>query len=307
MLDTLSSLFSGLTFRWSDLIDILLVGYIIYTVIVFIRETRAVQLVKGLLLLVVATYLSELFHLHTLNYILKGVLTLGAVALIIVFQPELRRALERIGRGKLFAGRGRSDASRIDSSLGAIVRSVQYFAKNRVGALIVFERDTALSDIIETGVEIDGRITEELLGTIFFVGTPLHDGAAVIRGLKIEAAGCVLPLTSDLSLNKELGTRHRAAIGLSEISDALVLVVSEETGTISIAMNGRITRKLSPKTVEKTLRELYFERQKNDEGTVRSVIQKVSDRLTAGRNGKDGTDDAAPDDEVKEVEELKKK
>ena len=125
MLDTLSSLFSGLTFRWADVIDILLVGYILYLVIIFIRETRAVQLVKGLLLLVVVTYLSELFHLHTLNYILKGVLTLGAVALIIVFQPELRRALERIGRGKLFGGKGREDNSAIESSLGAIVRSAQ--------------------------------------------------------------------------------------------------------------------------------------------------------------------------------------
>jgi diadenylate cyclase len=307
MLDTLSSLFSGLTFRWADVIDILLVGYILYLVIIFIRETRAVQLVKGLLLLVVVTYLSELFHLHTLNYILKGVLTLGAVALIIVFQPELRRALERIGRGKLFGGKGRGENSAIESSLGAIVRSAQYFAKNRIGALIVFERETALSDIIETGVGIDAHITEELLGTIFYVGTPLHDGAVVIRGLKIEAAGCVLPLTGDITLNKELGTRHRAAIGLSEISDALILVVSEETGTISIAMNGKITRKLSPKTVEKTLRELYFEPLKKDEGAVRTVIQKVSDRISAGRNGKNGADEGVDAEELKEVEELKKK
>ncbi len=304
MLNTLSSMFTSLTFRWRDVVDILLVGYIIYLVIVFIRETRAVQLVKGLILLVAATYLSELLRLNALNYILKGVLTLGTVALIIVFQPELRRALERLGRGKLFGGRNRNNASEVDSALGSVVRSVQYFAKNRIGALIVFERETALSDIIETGVSIDGTITEELLGTIFFVGTPLHDGAVVIRGLKVEAAGCVLPLTSDISLNKELGTRHRAAIGLSEISDALILVVSEETGTISLAMNGKITRKLSPKTVEKTLRELYFEHQKPQDGVFSKVAQ-VSDRIRG--LGKKNDEESADAEELKEIEALKKK
>ena len=302
----MSELFSSLTnltFRWTDAIDILIVAYIVYKLIAFIRETRAIQLVKGLLILVAATYLSQLFQFHTLYYILKGVLTLGAFALVVVFQPELRRGLEAIGRGRLFSGRARFDASKYDSAVSAIVRSVQYFAKNRIGALIVFERQTALNDIIETGVEIDGMITEELLGTIFYVGTPLHDGAAVIRGLKIEAAGCVLPLTSDLSLNKELGTRHRAAIGLSEDSDALILVVSEETGTISLAMNGKITRKLSPKTVEKTLRELYFDEQKKADAEA-SPLTRLTGKLRRNRALPKDTDEAIDDEELNDVAKL---
>lgn len=305
MFDFLSSLNFNITFRWTDIIDILIVAYLAYKLIGFIRETRAMQLVKGLLILVVATYLSEVFHFFALNYILKGVLTLGAVALIIVFQPELRRALEYIGRGKLFSGWKTFDGSGTESAIGSIVRSVQYFAKNRIGCLIVFERQTALNDIIETGVTIDGRITEELLSTIFYVGTPLHDGAAIVRGLKIEAAGCVLPLTSDITLNKELGTRHRAAIGLSENSDALVLVVSEETGTISIAVDGKIARKLSPKTVEKTLREFCFTQEAKS--GLRSPLRKVAETFQSVKKRTDANANAEEDDELKEVESMVKK
>lgn len=242
-----------------DVLDILIVAFLIYKILGFIRETRAEQLIKGLLVLVVATFTSDLFNLHTLNWILKGTMTLGVVALVVVFQPELRRGLEYLGRTKLVKpGFGQMDKEKAKHVTTEFIRAISNFSKDRVGALIVLERETALTDMTESGTIIDAEISAELLGNLFYEGSPLHDGAVIIRGDRIFAAGCVLPLSQNKTIGKELGTRHRAGIGITEHSDAVTLVVSEETGIISMAVNGKLSRFLDTKTVEKTLLNLYL-------------------------------------------------
>lgn len=242
-----------------DIIDILIVAILIYKILGFIRETRAMQLIKGLLVLVIATFLSELLNLHTLNWLLKGTLTLGLVALVIIFQPELRRGLEYLGRTKLLRpGFGQLDKEKAKHITTEFIRAIETFSKDRTGALIVLERETALTDMTESGTIVDAEISAELLGNIFYEGSPLHDGAVIIRGDRIFAAGCVLPLSQNKTISKDLGTRHRAGIGITEHSDAMTLIVSEETGIISMAANGKLSRFLDTKTVEKTLLNMYL-------------------------------------------------
>lgn len=263
MKDIVSNIISG--FSVTDVIDVAIVAFVVYKILNFIEETRAEQLVKGLVVLVGATFLSNLFNLHTLNWILEGTLTLGVIALIIVFQPELRRALEYIGRSKIIRKQfGEMNKERAKQITSTLIKAVDYFSVGRIGALIILERETALNDIVETGTKVDGRITEELLGAIFYEGAPLHDGATIIRGDRIVAAGCVLPLTQNRTLSKDLGTRHRAGIGITEHSDAIALIVSEETGIISLAIDGKLSRFLDIKTVEKTLLNLYLSQLSND-------------------------------------------
>ncbi|MGI6204645.1 MAG: diadenylate cyclase CdaA [Anaerovoracaceae bacterium] len=258
MSDTFTNLITGVGVN--DVIDVALVAFLIYKVLGFIRESRAEQLVQGLLILVLATWVSGLFHLYTLNWLLKSLLTVGILALIIVFQPELRRGLEQVGRGKFVkpAQFGRMSREQSVHIVREFVEAVEGFSAKKTGALIVFERQTSLSDICESGEILDAEISANLLGNIFYEGAPLHDGAVIIRGDRIHAAGCVLPLTENLDLPSELGTRHRAGIGITEKSDCLTLIVSEESGIISIARDGRIERYLDAKTVEKTLLSLYM-------------------------------------------------
>lgn len=243
----------------TDVIDIAIVAYVIYKVLGFIRETRALQLVKGLLILVLVTVLSDKFNFYTLNWILRNTMTLGVIALVIVFQPELRRALEYVGRSKFITPQfAQMDKERVKVITAAIIKAVDFFSSNKVGALIIMERETILNDIAETGTKIDAEISTELLGNIFYEGAPLHDGATIVRGDRIYAAGCVLPLTQSKTLSKDLGTRHRAGIGITENSDAIAIIVSEETGIISIAVDGKLSRFLDIKTVEKTLLNIYL-------------------------------------------------
>lgn len=205
-------------------------AFVIYKVLGLIRQTRAEQLLKGVLLLVIATFLSDLLNLHALNWLLKSIVAMGAVALLVVFQPELRRALEYMGRSKFVkAPLGQLDKEKGKHITSQIVKAVEGFSKDRVGALIIFEKETSLTDIIETGTVVDAEISEQLLGNIFYEGSPLHVGAVIIRNGRICAAGCVLPLTKNNNISKELGTRHRAGIGITENSDALTIIVSEET------------------------------------------------------------------------------
>ena len=242
----------------NDIVDILIVAFIVYKIIGFIQETRAAQLVKGLLLLVLATFLSDKLNLYTLNWMLSGVLTLGVLALVVVFQPELRRALEYFGRRKFTSSFGKVDKNKAKNVSTEITRAIDSFSNNKTGVLIVIEKQTALSDIAESGTVLDAAISAELLGNIFYEGSPLHDGAVIIRGTRIFAAGCVLPLTANKMISKELGTRHRAGIGITENSDSVAIIVSEETGIISIAKDGKLVRFLDVKTVEKTLFGIYF-------------------------------------------------
>jgi diadenylate cyclase len=242
-----------------DFIDIVIIAFVIYKALGFIKETRAEQLVKGLLVLVVATVLSGLLHLYAINWILRGVMNFGIIALLIVFQPELRRALERVGRSNILHPQFPTmDKDDVKSSAAAIVHAVSEFQTNKVGALIILERKVPLNDFVESGTVINSDITEQLLQNLFYVGSPLHDGAVIIRGNKIYAAGVVLPLTRNRSLPKELGTRHRAGIGVTEVSDAFAIIVSEESGIISKAIDGILTRFLDLKDLEKDILNLYF-------------------------------------------------
>ena len=245
-----------------DVIDILIVAYVVYKILGFIVQTRAVQILKGVVVLFVALAVSDLLNLYTLNWLCKGAVAMGAVAILIVFQPELRRALEAMGRGSFMRPtRFQDDKEKVKQDINQIVRALDGFSADHVGALIVFEGETRLEDIVETGTVLDAAISERLLGNIFYEGSPLHDGAVIIRDGKIHAAGCVLPLTGIQnvdSIGKNLGTRHRAGIGITEHSDAVVLIVSEETGIISMSRNGQLERYLDRKTVEKLLLDFYL-------------------------------------------------
>ena len=242
--------------RVRDIIDIALVAYIVYKGVKLVRETRAVQLIKGILILVIALQLSSSFGLHMVNYILINTMQVGVIAIIIVFQPELRRALEQMGRSKfstLFTGVDVNSPEMLQKTAQSICDAAQSMSKNRVGALIVWERKTKIGDIIRTGVDLEAAVSPELLVNIFVPNTPLHDGAVVIRENRIAAAACFLPLTQKQDLSIELGTRHRAALGISEVSDAAVVVVSEETGKISLALDGSLTRNLTVESLKKAL------------------------------------------------------
>lgn len=261
--------FMGINSLWDVIrvtIDISIVSYGIYWLIILVRDTRAYQLIKGIIILIVTTQVSEWFGLNTINYILKNTMTYGVLALLVVFQPELRRALEQIGRSKfhdLFLNEWESKEDKLNKTIEEIVRAADVLAKTYTGALIILEKDTKTGDVIGTGVPVNANISAELLVNIFAPNTPLHDGAIVIREDRIMAAGCFLPLTENHDLSKELGTRHRAALGISENSDAIAVVVSEETGKISIAVNGGLTRNLNIETLKMALDKLLIDKKYN--------------------------------------------
>jgi diadenylate cyclase len=241
------------TIGWFDLIDILIVAAILYKIYVMLKDTRAITLVKGVLVLLALTMVCSWFELHVISWLLQKAVTLLFVALPIIFQPELRRALEHLGQGTFFGTAALLNDEQARSVVNELTRAVKQLSATKTGALLVIERDMGLNDISATGIQIDGLITADFLLNVFIVNTPLHDGAAVIRGNRLIAAGCLLPLTENRTLSTELGTRHRAAIGLSEQCDALVVVVSEETGTISVAENGHIIRHLDVETLKAIL------------------------------------------------------
>jgi len=234
-----------------DLLDILVVTFLIYEAISLVRQTRTAQLAKGIIAVLLAYAVANLLGMRTLAWLINSIMSFGIIALVVVFQPELRRALEQVGRTSLFGMqlfKGKADPGDLrakwQSAIVAVCDSAEQLADSRTGALVVLERRTNLSEIIKTGTVLNADITPEMLGTIFYEGTPLHDGAVVVRDGRIEAAGCFLPLSNNLEIGKDMGTRHRAALGMSENSDAVVVVVSEETGIISLAKNGVLIRRL---------------------------------------------------------------
>lgn len=240
-----------------DLIDISIVAYIFYKIFMFIKDTRAAQVLKGILFLLVATQLSETFNLHTLYWVLVNTLEIGVIAVIIIFQPEFRAGLEHIGRTKFnFFGKNNVNTSEeiLNKTIEEIVEALYSLSRQKIGALIVMERQTKIGDIINTGTIIDAEISRQLLINIFIPNTPLHDGAVVIRDSKVKAAACFLPLTQSKDLSKDLGTRHRAGIGVSEVSDCITLMVSEETGGVSIAKAGKLYRDISKDRMTNILR-----------------------------------------------------
>lgn len=243
-------------FGITDFLDIAIVAWIFYLLMTKLRSTSAARVAKGIVLLMLITWVSGLIGLDMLRYILSTTLEMGFLALVIVFQPELRRVLERFGSNtirSLFVRQGPSEE--LEQMIGEAVEACETMSADRTGALIVFERTESLEEYFKTGTEVDARVSSELLKNIFFTKAALHDGAVIIREGRVAAAGCVLPLTRNPNLSRELGTRHRAGIGISEAADALVVIVSEETGTISVASHGTLRRHLAASTLEKILRD----------------------------------------------------
>lgn len=237
-----------------DIVDILVVAILIYKLMLIIRSTSAARVARSILLLLVATWLTDILHMYTLNWIMTRFIEVGIIVLVIVFQPELRRALERFGgRTLLRFSDPLTNRSVEQNAIAATVTACEIMAKERVGVLLVFERRTSLEEYFKTGTLIDARVTDQLLRNLFFKNSPLHDGAVIIRQGRVAAAGCVLPLSENTHLSSDLGTRHRAGVGMSEASDAVVVIVSEETGTISVAIGGMLKRHLAPQTLEKLL------------------------------------------------------
>ena len=236
-----------------DVFDILIVAFILYRVYKMLENTRAITLTRGLLILLLLAIITSWLELHVINWLLQKIVTLLFVALPIVFQPELRRALEHIGEGGFFKRSMLLNYEEACSLVSELDKAVTKLSSTKTGALIVLERNMGLNDICASGIKIDGIVSAEFLLNVFIPNTPLHDGAAIIRGNRLIAAGCLLPLTDDRSLSTELGTRHRAAIGLSEQCDAVVVIVSEETGTISVAEAGRIYRHLDSEQLKQYL------------------------------------------------------
>lgn len=240
-----------------DIIDILLVAFVLYKVLVWIKDTRTWALFKGVMIIILIAMLSYVLQLHTIWWIISNTITVGTVAVIVLFQPELRRALEQIGRGKFLgfmisSENGATEGLNSDT-VESIAKAATQMSREKTGALIVIERETKLADIERTGIIIDAEVSSQLLINIFEKNTPLHDGAVVISNNRVSAATCFLPLSDSMEISKELGTRHRAAIGISEISDAMVVIVSEETGAISYVRNGNLKRGIDIDTLRKIL------------------------------------------------------
>lgn len=244
------SYFTDLTWKESikDIIDILIVSYIIYKVLNMVRGTRAVQLLKGILVLVIIWALSTLLDLYTLKWLMNQIYTFGIFAIFIIFQPELRRGLEQLGQGKFF-GRTAENDEEVSKLIGEVIKAMNYLSQRKIGALIVFERATGLNEFTESGIPMRSVVSSELLINIFIPNTPLHDGALIMQDGQIAAAACYLPLSENPFISKELGTRHRAAIGISEVADSVSVVVSEETGQISLAINGQIVRDIKEESL----------------------------------------------------------
>lgn len=271
----------------SDLLDVLLVAFVIYSAIKLIRETRAFQLAKGVLLLAVIYLIVTLFEMQASEFILSFIFGNLLMILVVIFAPELRHALESMGRSSVsifnilnFKNKDETELQEnIKSSINSVCRACTDMSDKQIGALIVFEKETLLGEISKTGTQLDAKVTTELIGNIFFPKAPMHDGAAIIKDGRVISAGCILPLTSNTQLSSELGTRHRAAIGMSESSDAIVVVVSEETGAISVAEKGHLKRNISVGD----LREILTKNFTNENDGDTSKLKKI---LRGGKNGK---------------------
>ena len=268
--------------QWSDFLDIIVVAFLIYKILPLFRSSRTAQILKAIFFLFVAVWLTEGLNMHMTNFLLGQVTTVGLLALVVLFQPELRRLLDHLGNvkiAKIFA----TAQTSLDMS-GVITQTVmacEQLSREKTGALIVFPRDNSLEEFVKSGTNIDGQVSEQLIRNIFFPKASLHDGAMIIRDGRVTAAGCVLPLSESNRLSPDLGTRHRAGVGMSEVSDAVVVIVSEERGTISVAVGGMLKQHLAPKMLERILRsELMPEEAEKDEKLKLKLKQKLQ------KNGK---------------------
>jgi diadenylate cyclase len=256
MLDIQNFFNQILQMKWSDYLDIILVAFLLYKLLPLFRSSGTMRVAKIVGMLLVATWLTDLLQLHTMNFLLNQVLAVGLIAVVVLFQPELRRVLDHLGSVKLagFLGVEKKKSQEMESIITQTVMACEAMSKERTGALIVLARENRLEEYIKTGTVLDAQVSEQLIRNVFFPKAALHDGAMIIRDGKLTAAGCVLPLSNSHRLSADLGTRHRAGVGISEVSDAVVIIVSEETGTISVAISGMLKRHLAPQTLERLLR-----------------------------------------------------
>lgn len=277
-MEYLQSLWSHLvSIQFADILDIIIVSFLIYKIIPIFRSTTTGRIAKVVVVILVVAWLTDITKLHTLNFLINQFLSIGLLALVILFQPELRRMLDHLSSVKLkkILGSQKPEQEMVPV-IAQTVQACEAMSKARIGALIVFARDSRLEEYFKTGTVIDGRVSEQLIRNIFFTNAALHDGAMIIRDGRIAAAGCVLPLSESSRLSLDLGTRHRAAVGMSEVSDAVVVVVSEETGAISVAIDGMLKRHLAPQTLERLLRnELCTEETPENQNLVLKLRQKL--------------------------------
>lgn len=266
-----------LALKITDIIDILVMTYIIYKLIVSVKETRAAQLLKGLVVILVFSRIAQALNLYTVNWLISNIFTVGMFIIIVVFQPELRKAFEKIGRSNSFFNFAKIRNRDFEVKTDEIANAVSSMARQKIGALIVLENESSLKEISETGTYLNSEISSELLINIFFPNSPLHDGAVIIKEEKIVAAGAILPLSDNFNISKELGTRHRAALGMSEKSDAFIIVVSEETGVITTVYRGELSRNIDIETLKQSLNNLFV---KQDE----SIFKKDDGEVKDGRN-----------------------
>jgi diadenylate cyclase len=265
----------------TDILDIAIIAFLIYKIITFTVKTNTARGFKGILLIIIAMWMSSLLKLNVINFLLGKTMELGILAIIILFQPELRRILERVGSGKMFNIFGRQlKESRIETAIVQTVLACADMSRSRIGALIIFEREIKIDDPIKTGTIINADTSAELLKNIFYPKAPLHDGAVIIRNDQIAAAGCMLPLSTNPNLSRDLGMRHRAGIGMSEVSDAVVVIVSEETGSISVSVDGMLKRHLALDTFERLLRNELMP----DEEPKVTTVDKVKNTLKVKRD-----------------------
>ena len=266
--------------QWQDYLDILLVACLIYRLLPLVRTPSTMRIFRTVLGILVITWLTGYFKLHTLNYILNQFLAVGILAFVILFQPELRRVLNHLGNVKLRSLLGLSKSEQeMSPIITQTVRACEIMSQERIGALIVFAREARLEEFFKTGTQIDGQVSEQLIRNIFFPKAALHDGAMIIRDGRVAAAGCVLPLSESIRLSADLGTRHRAGVGMSEVSDAVVVIVSEETGTISVAVGGMLKRHLTARTLERLLKnELSPDKEREDSQGIQKIFNKLTDK-----------------------------
>ncbi|MDD7674013.1 MAG: diadenylate cyclase CdaA [Oscillospiraceae bacterium] len=282
MIEAIHNLMQQLTrMQWSDYLDIAVVAFLIYKLLPLVRAPGTMRIARAVIAVMVVAGLAAALRLYTLSFILNQFMAVGLLALVILFQPELRRMLDRLGSVKFRALFGYTKPTQdLETVIAQTVMACEIMSRERVGALIVFAREARLDDYFKTGTPIDGQVTEQLIRNIFFVKAPLHDGAMIIRDGRIAAAGCVLPLSDSSHLSADLGTRHRAGVGMSEVSDAVVVIVSEETGTISVAVGGMLKRHLAPQTLEKLLRNELCPKNDPDGEQVLALRLKKSLRKT---------------------------
>ena len=282
MIEAIHNLMQQLTrMQWSDYLDIAVVAFLIYKLLPLVRAPGTMRIARAVIAVMVVAGLAAALRLYTLSFILNQFMAVGLLALVILFQPELRRMLDRLGSVKFRALFGYTKPTQdLEAVIAQTVMACEIMSRERVGALIVFAREARLDDYFKTGTPIDGQVTEQLIRNIFFVKAPLHDGAMIIRDGRIAAAGCVLPLSDSSHLSADLGTRHRAGVGMSEVSDAVVVIVSEETGTISVAVGGMLKRHLAPQTLEKLLRNELCPKNDPDGEQVLALRLKKSLRKT---------------------------